>query len=820
MLLASAALAAVFSLAGCEGDDGAPGRDGVDGIDGIDGVDGADGAGLDPITAAKPEACATCHGGVGGEHQAVYEKYTDDSTLAMTFTDLASVDNGNGTFTVTLEFSVTKNGVPYEDTAKLPTMEQVRFEAVQYFFATREYLNECRLNENYTVVAPGVYSVQDTNCTYAPEQQVNAGEGAHVYGYLAQTPLFSHEGGSGAEIPEGSHVHLYDDVASAALAYGTADRTSADAYVSDANVAGCEKCHGQPYLKHGYRAAQVQGLPDFAACKVCHYDNRKGGHADWQYMVDDPLAWATGAAPTADYSYTANIMNDVHMSHAMEFPYPMSMSNCASCHEGKLANILDNTNFTPETCKSCHPRTGKDAWPAGTAPEGKYYQANRAPAFEFLWTEKGVMQFHAPTVTNCQACHGAGAAPAFDAYHNGYDERIADSTGQRYAEVYTASIDDVAVAGNIITIKYSVSDPAMVPEVLVSFYGWDSKHFIVPSHTRDANRNRFEYEPGDVNPLFPSFDEPTPGNFVLTVDMAAWVGGKPGAIPDLITAGTIKKAEITVTPSLILDGIEVGLDAATHTINISDGSPVADYFKGPNATVDTEKCFVCHDQLAVTFHEGSGRGGDIVACKNCHVPTEPGSHLEMASRSLENYVHAIHSFQAFDPADDFKTFDPVLAKRYSLHIDHVFPNFTIRNCEACHVDAGAKIDPACTSNCETFPVTYNVPDQSKSIPGVLSKSDDPATWYFIDEVDGSPTEGLALEYPDGRNISGSIKEQVTGPASRACGGCHRARLINNDAAGDLASLNAHTEMGGTYVENDAEDTVLFGIIDKIMSMFE
>jgi hypothetical protein len=79
---------------------------------------------------------------------------------------------------------------------------------------------------------------------------------------------------------------------------------------------------------------------------------------------------------------------------------------------------------------------------------------------------------------------------------------------------------------------------------------------------------------------------------------------------------------------------------------------------------------------------------------------------------------------------------------------------------------------------------------------------------------------LAQENPDGRNISGAIPEYVTGPASRTCGGCHRARLINNDAAGDLASLNAHTEMGGTYIENDADDTVLFGIIDKIMSLFE
>jgi hypothetical protein len=167
----------------------------------------------------------------------------------------------------------------------------------------------------------------------------------------------------------------------------------------------------------------------------------------------------------------------------------------------------------------------------------------------------------------------------------------------------------------------------------------------------------------------------------------------------------------------------------------------------------------------------------------------------MAGRSIENYVHAIHSFQDFDPGDTFETFDPVFAARYDEHINHTFPNFTIKNCEACH-----------------NPGTYNVPDQSQSIPGVLSASDSPATWYEM-------VDGLAVEDSAGRNI-GTLPEFVTGPASRACGGCHRADLISADLAGGLAAFNAHTEAGGTLVENDAEDTVLYAIIDKIMSLFE
>ena len=133
-----------------------------------------------------------------------------------------------------------------------------------------------------------------------------------------------------------------------------------------------------------------------------------------------------------------------------------------------------------------------------------------------------------------------------------------------------------------------------------------------------------------------------------------------------------------------------------------------------------------------------------------------------------------------------------------MHIKHTFPNFTIRNCEACHTDASYG----------------NVPDQAQSMPSLLSSSDTLATWYSLD------AEGLAVEDPTGRNI-GSVPSYVTGAASRACGGCHRARLIRDDAAGDLAAWNAHTEAFGTLVENsEPDDAILYGVIDKIMKLFE
>jgi OmcA/MtrC family decaheme c-type cytochrome len=547
-------------------------------------------------------------------------------------------------------------------------------------------------------------------------------------------------------------------------------------------------------MKHGNRVAAVAGLPDFAACKSCHYDDRTGGHTDWQYMVDEPFNWATGVPETADYSYTANVMNDTHMSHAMEFPYPQSMANCATCHEGKLTQVLDNSNFTGDTCLSCHPVQGIDAWPQigergdpDYVAAEKYSQSHRAPPFEYLWTQLNVQGFHDPAA-DCQACHGMGVppvAPAFDQYHSGYDVRITDpATGLRHADTKTASIDDIILNGNKLEITVSTNDVEIVPYVYVSFYGWDSKDFILPSHGRDGNNARLEYKIGDVSPLFTTSGT---GPWVVTLDMAAYVPttNQPDTIPTMIANGEIKKAEVTIAPRLYVnagtpDEVRLGLNAVTQTVDVVAGGLVADYFKGTNAIVDTAKCNVCHDQLAVTFHSGSGRGGDVLACKNCHVTTSPGSHLEMQSRSIDSYVHAAHSFQQWDLDDVAAANDPVFTARKDLHINHTFPNFTIKNCEACHI-AG----------------TYNVPDQAQSMPGVLR-----ASWDIADRA------------------IGTVPEAVTGPASRACGGCHRADLINADLAGELASFDAHTEAGGTYVENDAEDVVLWGVIDKIMSMFQ
>ena len=241
------------------------------------------------------------------------------------------------------------------------------------------------------------------------------------------------------------------------------------------------------------------------------------------------------------------------------------------------------------------------------------------------------------------------------------------------------------------------------------------------------------------------------GKWEVTADLSTWA--------DLIADGTVKRVEIGVLPALVnADEVQLAVSAATRTFDLG-ANAFADEFYAPIAKV-ADGCNNCHDALATNFHEPS-YGGNIVACRMCHITKAGGSHLEMQSRSLDSYVHAIHSGQAFD-VGDINFADPVEALHYEHHVEFPYPTHGTTNCESCHV-AG----------------TYEVPDQSKSLPGLLSASEANDTWN--------------------RKV-GDFPSVVTGPATRACGGCHRAELINEDAYGELVALDWHLSQGGYTVE--------------------
>jgi len=558
--------------------------------------------------------------------------------------------------------------------------------------------------------------------------------------------------------------------------------------ISAANVEGCERCHSVPYLKHGYYVTQFNDDPttDFIMCKACHMENTEGGHYEWQLLVDDPLKaveWLHDedtsiftAEELASLEYAPSLMNDVHMSHAMEFPYPQSMSNCIVCHEGKLDVILTEENFNGPTCKSCHAVTGTAKYGNETAL-ATIMSPNMPHPDVDLETD------------DCAACHTDGSyAGGFSEIHPGYDTLIYAAEDLKYSDAIVITIDDVSVDNDLVTVQFSAtSDIAgfdvedIVPTVMVGMYGWDTKDFIIGPHERlidDNNDGEISRSSGDDRALeYEAGDEDHPrgttvlaagGSWEVVLDMSTW--------GDLIDDGTVSRLEIAVMPELEdADGDVITLDSPSRTFDLATDDFDDDYY---SPIVDIEGCYNCHDAIGEPYH-GGDRAGSIVVCRLCHITKADGSHMEMQSRSLDSYVHAIHSMQPFDIGDiDFT--DAVEALHYEHHIGFPYPTHGEQNCESCH-----------------FEGTYEVPDQSKSLPGLISASDS----------------------VEDRNIGG-VPEYATGPASRACGGCHRAELINADDANGLASFLQHTNMGGYLIEAGVDDLATLGIvIDQIMANF-
>jgi OmcA/MtrC family decaheme c-type cytochrome len=275
---------------------------------------------------------------------------------------------------------------------------------------------------------------------------------------------------------------------------------------------------------------------------------------------------------------------------------------------------------------------------------------------------------------------------------------------------------------------------------------------------------------GEENPRFTTVSA-AGGKWEVTADLSAWT--------DMIANGSVKRVEIAVMPKLVnADELTLALDAPSRTFDLGNNDFDDEYFS-PIVKV-ADGCENCHGALATNYHTAD-RGGNIVVCRMCHIVKNGASHLEMQSRSIDSYLHAIHSSQPFDVGDkDFA--DPVEAMHYDHQVEFTYPAHGT-DCESCHV-AGA----------------YNVPDQSKSLPGLLSASE---TFNGRD-----------------RNI-GEVPSYVVGPASRACGSCHRAELINEDKYGDLVAFNVHTAQGGYMIEPQEDaSSALSAVIEKVMALFK
>ena len=734
------------------------------------------------------ETCSICHKNSGAQHQAAYDQLYQDAVIQVSDVKYSFTPSPD---TTTITFQMTKNGQPFDP-------KQADSLAI-YFAPYKDGKFQFdpaadRLSLLGKLTSDGKGTVTSTLV------EKPAGDKAFVdYTDVSQTDGLIVIYGRDDTVRTIPNSRLAQNKYPFAAMLKTG--TGVD-YASSANVAGCEKCHTTPYLKHAYIYGEVGGdkATDFYTCKVCHLDNGTGGHFEWPLAVDNPelaAKYAAGAGTplTPDqekqYAYSTRLMNDVHMSHAMEFPYPQSMANCVTCHDGKLDKVLTDANFNVSTCKSCHPVTGAKA---AVAKEGD------TPAWD---TTKLALKTILPAAihgkmdlntTDCTTCHGEGkAASSFKKIHSGYDKTIYNAAGVKYSDAVSVTIQSATLKDNKLNIKFSAAAKPdfkdidvtkdISPTVMVGLYGWETKDFVVGPHERSFDDNKdgkidskdarnLEAEVGAEHPRIKTVSAKG-GSWEVEADLTPWA--------DLLKDGTVTRTQIGVLPATVnADKAVVAVNATSRTFDLG-ANKFADKAFAP--IVAAEKCDSCHAALATTFHEPS-YGGDTSVCRMCHIVKSGGSHLEMQSRSLDSYVHAVHSSQAFDVGTiNFK--DPVQAAKYEEHIIMPFPTHEIGNCESCH-----------------YKGMYNVPTQDQSLPGILSASAKNDTW-------------------DRKVGTLPVPSYVTGPATRICGSCHRADLINADKAGALAVLNQHFRNGGYLTPaGDKPLDTWTGITNQVMSLFK
>lgn len=461
VLMCSIFLIVPLLFMGC-GSDGSAGSNGTNGSNGINGTNGVNGTnGTNALATPQLESCSVCHSTAGAEHQAGYNQLYQDNVIVVTNLTY-TFDAVNGKDIVS--FKVTKAGVNVSAWA----LQNSNIYFTGYDPATRQFnvAGDARLSIKGS--GSGLTYDAGTNTSTSSKNSVDNVSLTTKTGLVV---VYGYDESSGV-IP-GSRVQQ------AKYNYAALVNTGVD-YVSAANVAGCEKCHMKNYVKHGNIAGRVSrnDATGFYVCKSCHLDNGPGTDFIWQMLVDDPVAAVAiengGAYTTAQqtkYAYKTRLMNDVHMSHAMEFEYPQSMRNCNTCHEGKLDQILTDNNFTLETCKSCHPVTG--------SAQAEKTQPALADIIPHTWTSSTV----------CSLCHtsgGSGIAPTFSTIHSGYDPVIYTSAGVKYSSAITVTINSVTRIDNThLSFAFTASGSAggvsaagITPTAMASYYGWDTKDFV------------------------------------------------------------------------------------------------------------------------------------------------------------------------------------------------------------------------------------------------------------------------------------------------------------------------------------------------------
>jgi hypothetical protein len=226
--------------------------------------------------ATKVETCTICHKRDGATHQTYYNELYQDGVIKVTDVKYAFTANPD---TTTITFNMTMNGQPF-DPAKADNLSIYFVPYATGKFQFEPAMDRLALKGKITSDGKGLVTSKLVELAKDDKNFVDYTDVSKVNGLVV---IYGRDETQGT-IP-GTRVAQAKYPFAAILQTGK----GVD-YVSSANVAGCVKCHTDPYLKHGYIYGTVGGdaKTDFYTCKACHLDNGEGGHYEWQLLVNDP----------------------------------------------------------------------------------------------------------------------------------------------------------------------------------------------------------------------------------------------------------------------------------------------------------------------------------------------------------------------------------------------------------------------------------------------------------------------------------------------------------------------------------------------------
>ncbi len=237
-------------------------------------------------------------------------------------------------------------------------------------------------------------------------------------------------------------------------------------YVSAANNAGCEKCHTDPYLKHGYIYGQVNDDPatDFYTCKACHLDNGEGGHFEWQLLVNDPplaakfLAGEVELTDGAEGGVRVSPVRHERRAHVARHGIPVSPVHGELRHLPRRQAGQDpgGRQLHDRDLQELPPRDRRQGRSQGRRRAGlRYDQAgpedHRAPGDP---RQHGSEQRR----TAPPAMAKARRQPSFKKIHTGYDKAIYTADGMKYSDAISVTIESATLTGTKLNIKFSAAE--------------------------------------------------------------------------------------------------------------------------------------------------------------------------------------------------------------------------------------------------------------------------------------------------------------------------------------------------------------------------